>query len=109
MNIRNVKVRLNLDKPEHRAAYEILKESERSMSQFVIAAVNAYSGYLSKEEEREFLLRQVSDTVRSTISEMLGVSLSVGTSAPIITKTSEIDDDIAEESGEIADYFLQNF
>ena len=102
MNICNVKVRLNLDKPEHRAAYEILKGSEKSMSQFVIAAVNAYGGYLSKEEEKDLLLRQVSDTVRSTLCEMLGVSL-------VATKTSEISADVAEESGEIADDFLQNF
>ena len=102
MNICNVKVRLNLDKPEHRAAYEILKGSEKSMSQFIIAAVNAYGGYLSKEEERELLLRQVSDTVRSTLSEMLGISLSVA-------KPIDIPADIAEESGEIADDFLQNF
>ena len=102
MNICNVKVRLNLDKPEHRAAYEILKGCEKSMSQFVIAAVNAYGGYLSKEEEREILLRQVSDTVRSTISEMLGISLSA-------VKPVEIPADVAEESGEIADDFLQNF
>ena len=102
MNIYNVKVRLNLDKPEHLAAYEILKGSEKSMSQFVIAAVNAYGGYLSKEEEREILLRQVSDTVRSVLCEMLGVSLST-------TKPVEISTDIAEESGEIADDFLQNF
>ena len=102
MNICNVKVRLNLDKPEHRAAYEILKRSEKSMSQFVIAAVNAYGGYLSKEEEREILLRQVRDTVRSTISEMLGISLSAA-------KPVEVPADVAEESGEIADDFLQNF
>lgn len=102
MNICNVKVRLNLDKPEHRTAYEILKGSERSMSQFVIAAVNAYGGYLSKEKEKDLLLRQVSDTVRSTISEMLGISLSAA-------KPVEIPVDVAEESGVIADDFLQNF
>ena len=102
MNIFNVKVRLNLDKPEHRAAYKILKASEKSMSQFVIAAVNAYGGYLTKEEEKEMFLRQISDTVRSTISEMLGVSLSA-------TKTVDVPTDIEEESGEIADDFLQNF
>ena len=102
MNICNVKVRLNLDKPEHRAAYEIIKGSNRSMSQFVIAAVNAYGGYLSKEEEKDLLLRQVSDTVRSTISEMRGISLSA-------VKPVESPADVAEESGEIADDFLQNF
>ena len=109
MNICNIKVRLNLDKPEHRAAYEILKGSERSMSQFVITAVNAYGGYLSKEEERELLLQQVSDTVRSTISEMLGISLSGVSFSSDTIKPNEITSDIAEESGEIADDFLQNF
>ena len=109
MNICNVKVRLNLDKPEHRAAYEIIKGSNRSMSQFVIAAVNAYGGYLSKEEEKNLLLRQVSDTVRSTISEMLGVSLSGGNNSSDTIIPNKTTSDIAEESGEIADDFLQNF
>ena len=102
MNIYNVKLRLNLDKPEHRSAYETLKRCGKSMSQFVIAAVNAYGGYLSREEEKNLFLRQVSDTVRSTLSEMLGISLTAA-------KTIEIPSDIAEESGEIADDFLQNF
>lgn len=102
MNIYNVKLRLNLDKPEHRAAYETLRASGKSMSQFVIAAVNAYGGYLSREEEKDLLLQQVSDTVRSTLSEMLGLSLSA-------VKSIEIPADIAEESGEIADDFLQYF
>ena len=97
-----MKLRLNLDKPEHRAAYETLKASGKSMSQFVIAAVNAYGGYLSREEEKDLLLQQVSDTVRSTLSEMLGLSLSA-------VKSIEIPADIAEESGEIADDFLQYF
>lgn len=109
MNICNVKVRLNLDKPEHRAAYEILKGSKKSMSQFVIAAVNAYGGYLSKEEEREILLQQVRDTVRSTISEMLGISLSGGNFYSDTIIPNKTTSDIAEESGEIADDFLQNF
>ena len=109
MSIVNIKVRLNLEKDEHRSAYETLKGSEKSMSQYVIAAVNAYGGYLSKEEEKDLLLRQVSDTVRSTISEMLGVSLSGSTSVPKMTKTSEIADDVTEESGEIADDFLKIF
>ena len=109
MNICNVKIRLNLDKPEHRAAYEILKGSEKSMSQFVIAAVNAYGGYLSKEEEKNLLLRQVSDTVHSTILAMLGVSLSGGNNSSDTIIPNKTTSDIAEESGEIADDFLQNF
>lgn len=109
MNIYNVKVRLNLDKPDHRAAYEILKASKKSMSQFVISAVNAYGGYLSNEEEKELLLRQVGDTVRATLCEMLGVSLSADKFPRTDAKPIEISEDIAEASGEIADDFLQNF
>lgn len=109
MNIYNVKVRLNLDRPEHRAAYAVLKGSGKSMSQLVIAAVNAYGSYLSKEEDRELLLRQISGTVRSTLCEMLGISLSGSASLPITAKQNEVPADIAEESGEIADDFLQNF
>ena len=79
------------------------------MSQFVIAAVNAYDGYLSKEEERELLLRKVSDTVRTTLCEMLGVSLSGGNFSSDTVIPNQTTSDIAEKSGEIADDFLQNF
>lgn len=51
-NIRNIKLRLNLDKPEARRANEILSSSEQSMSQFIIAAVNAYGSYLAEEEAK---------------------------------------------------------
>jgi len=103
MSVYNVKVRLNLDKPEHRAAYEILKADGKSMSQFVIAAVNAYGGYLSKKEEKELLLRQIGDTVRRTLYDMFGASLSMP------ANPGRIPTDVAEESGAIADDFLQNF
>ena len=107
--IKNIKLRLNLDKADDRQAYDLLRHSEKSMSKFVIAAVNAYGGYLSKEEERELLLRKVSDTVRTTLCEMLGVSLSGGNFSSDTVIPNQTTSDIAEKSGEIADDFLQNF
>lgn len=109
MTVYNVKVRLNLDKEEHRSAYEILKNSEKSMSQFVIAAVNAYGCYLSEEEEKKRFLQEVKDAVRTTLGEMIGVSLFGGCRASSMTEKSDLPDEIAEESGEIADDFLKNF
>ena len=106
--IKNIKVRLNLDKDEHRKAYEILNYSEKSISQFVIAAVNRYGGYLSGEEEKEQMLQKISETVRGTILQMFGAALISGQAYPIMKKPED-DTEIAEESGVIADDFLENF
>ena len=57
-NIRNIKLRLNLDKPEARRANEILSSCGGSMSQFIIAAVNAYGSYLDEEEAKCCLGRE---------------------------------------------------
>ena len=106
--IKNVKVRLNLDKEEHKRAYEILSHSGKSVSQFVIAAVNRYGGYLSEEEEKKRLLREIGETVRGTILQMFGAALISGQGYPVLKKPEE-DAEIAEESGAIADDFLENF
>ena len=106
--IKNVKVRLNLDKEEHRRAYEILSHADRSISQFVTAAVNKYGGYLSEEEEKERFLRQIEETVRGTIMDMFGAALTSGQAYPVMKKPED-STEIAEESGAIADDFLENF
>lgn len=106
--VKNVKVRLNLDKEEHRRAYDILRESEKSISQFVIAAVNRYGGYLSAEEEKEQTLQRISETVRETILQMFGAALISGQAVPAVRRPEE-DAEIAEKSGTIADDFLENF
>ena len=74
-NIRNIKLRLNLDKPEARRANEILSSSGRSMSQFIIAAVNAYGSYLDEEEAKRHFVQQVNDSLRRTLQEMLGSAI----------------------------------
>ena len=106
--IKNIKIRLNLDKEEHRRAYEHMSHSGKSFSQFVIDAVNRYGGYLSEEEEKERMLQRVSETVRGTLLQMFGAAMISGQAFPVIKKTED-DTEIAEESGAIADDFLENF
>lgn len=106
--IKNIKVRLNLDKEEHRRAYELLIHSGVSFSQFVIAAVNRYGGYLSEEEEKDRMLQRISETVRGTLLQMFGAAMISG-QAYQVTKKPEDSARITEESGVIADDFLENF
>lgn len=104
--IKNIKVRLNLDKPEDRQAYDLLRHSEKSMSKFIIAAVNAYGGYLSAQEQEEHFAQRVNESLRQTLQEMFGMALAGTVSA---SKPTESTPELAEESGEIADDFLENF
>lgn len=109
MSIHNIKVRLNLDKEADARAYQILCNSERSMSKFVIAAVNAYGGYLSAQEEKEQFLFAVNDSLRKTLQEMFGAAI-LGT--PTLKNPNAIPihgSKQQEQSGEMADDFLKNF
>lgn len=108
-NIRNIKLRLNLDKPEARRANEILSNSEQSMSQFIIAAVNAYGSYLDEEEAKQLFIQQVNNSLRNTLLEILGTS--VIKTAPIDTalEISSKDKITAERSAEKAGNFLKSF
>ena len=107
-NIRNIKIRLNLDKPEARRANEILNSQEKSMSRFVIDAVNAYGSYLDQEEAKQRFLQSVNASLRETIHELFGAAL-VGT-LPVKAQEVPIQESNSEEaSAEIADDFLKNF
>lgn len=107
-NVRNIKIRLNLDKPEARQANEILNSQEKSMSRFVIDAVNAYGNYLDQEEAKERFLQSVNASLRETIQELFGATL-VGT-VPIKAQEAPLQKSNSEKaSAEIADDFLKNF
>lgn len=107
-NIRNIKIRLNLDKPEARRANEILNSQEKSMSRFVIDAVNAYGNYLAQEEAKQRFLQTVNASLRETIQELFGAVL-VGT-LPVRAQEVPVHEPNSEEvSAEIADDFLKNF
>ena len=63
--IKTTNLRLNLDKPDHRKAYDILKSSDMSYSNTVVAALISFS---ENEENRKTLL----DGIRKIVREELG-------------------------------------
>lgn len=109
MSIKNIKIRLNLDKEDDRKAYDILRRSEKSMSKFVIAAVNAYGGYLAIQDEQDRFLQRVNDSLQQTLQEMFGAALIGGHSVQPSPMTGNIASEPVEGSGEIADEFMENF
>lgn len=108
-NIRNIKLRLNLDKPEARRANEILSGSGRSMSQFIIAAVNAYGSYLDEEEAKRLFIQQVNDSIRRTLQEMLGSAIVRTVPAETVPEISSENQKATERSAEKAGNFLKSF
>lgn len=63
--IKATNLRLNLDKPDHRKAYDILKSSEKSYSNIIVAALISFS---ENEENRKMLL----DGIRKIVREEIG-------------------------------------
>ena len=63
--IKTTNLRLNLDKPDHRKAYDILKSSDMSYSNTIVAALISFS---ENEENRKTLL----DGIRKIFREEIG-------------------------------------
>lgn len=63
--IKTTNLRLNLDKPDHRKAYDILKISDMSYSNTIVAALISFS---ENEENRKMLL----DGIRKIVREEIG-------------------------------------
>lgn len=108
-SIRNIKLRLNLDKPEARRANEILSNSGQSMSRFIIAAVNAYGSYLDEEEAKQLFIQRVNNSLRNTLLEILGSSVTRPVPAETALEISSKDKITAERSAEKAGNFLKSF
>ena len=102
MSVKFIKIRFNTDKEADRKAYETIQSADVSQSKFIIAAVNAYGGYLSAEQEKERFCQQVNDAIHLAMREIFGGGV-------ITTQPKEITEDSTEESGKIADDFLENF
>ena len=108
-NIRNIKLRLNLDKPEARRANEILSSNGESMSQFIIAAVNAYGNYLDEEDAKQLFIQQVNDSLRKTLLEVLGNAIVRTVPAEVAPEVSSENQKATERSAEKAGNFLKSF
>ena len=63
--VKTTNLRLNLDKPEHRKAYEILQNSDKSYSKTIVAALLSFS---ENEENRKHLCDGIREIVREEIS-----------------------------------------
>ena len=63
--IKTTNLRLNLDKPDHRKTYDILKSSDMSYSNTIVAALISFS---ENEENRKTLL----DGIRKIVREEIG-------------------------------------
>ena len=63
--VKTTNLRLNLDKPDHRKAYEILKNSDTSYSKTIVAALISFS---ENEEKRKHLFDGIREIVREEIN-----------------------------------------
>ena len=66
--IKTTNLRLNLDKPDHRKAYEILKNSDMSHTKTIVAALLSFS---ETEENRKHLFDGIREIVREEINAVL--------------------------------------
>jgi len=63
--VKTTNLRLNLDKPDHRKAYDILKSSDMSHTKTIVAALLSFS---ENEENRKHLFDGIRKIVREEIS-----------------------------------------
>ena len=79
------------------------------MSQFIIAAVNAYGSYLDEEEAKRHFVQQVNDSLRRTLQEMLGSAIVRTVPAETVPEASPGNQKAMERSAEKAENFLKSF
>ena len=79
------------------------------MSQFIIAAVNAYGHYLDEEEAKQLFIQQVNDSLRKTLQEALGNAIIRTVPAETVPEVSSGNQKAMERSAEKAGNFLKTF
>ena len=70
--VKTTNLRLNLDKPDHRKAYEILQNFEMSHTKTIVAALLSFS---ENEENRKHLFDGIREIVREEISAVFEKSV----------------------------------
>lgn len=79
------------------------------MSQFIIAAVNAYGSYLDEEETKRHFVQQVNDSLRKTLLEVLGNAIARTIPVEATPEASSGNQKAMERSAEKAGNFLKSF
>ena len=70
MNIKNIKVRFNLEKENDRWAYEYLQRAETSYSKTVISAICGYMDLSEKKATENAFLERVIQTIRQEAASL---------------------------------------
>lgn len=106
--IKTTNLRLNLDKPDHRKAYDILKSSDMSYSNTIVAALISFS---ENEENRKMLLDGIRKIVREEIGTVCKNSNSENAADNEILKNDDsentADSDFDENEDFVDDDFLE--
>lgn len=79
------------------------------MSQFIIAAVNAYGHYLDEEEAKQLFIQQINDSLRKALLEVLGNAIVRTVPVEAVPEASSGNQQAMERSAEKADNFLKSF
>ena len=106
MNIKNVKVRFNLDKENDRRAYEYLKESETSYSKAVISAICGYMDLSENKATEDAFLERVIQTIRqetASFNPLRGLLQLMQAQPPLTAEESE------DENNQTVLDFLDSF
>lgn len=108
MNIKNVKVRFNLEKEHDRRAYEYLKESEISYSKAVISAICGYMDLSEEKATEDAFLDRVIQTIRqetASLNPLRGLLQLVQTPAQAPPAAEEADTETEETVLDFLDTF----
>ena len=107
MNIKNVKIRFNLDKGSDRKAYEYLCNAEKSYSKAVISAICDYMELFKTKEEQDAFLRRAIQTIQQVADETVPLAYLPSFMQALNSPTS-----LPEHTGETEETvldFLDNF
>lgn len=70
MNVKNVKIRFNLDKENDRSAYDYLQNASKSHSKAVISAVCGYMELSEAKASEDAFLERVISTIREEMTKI---------------------------------------
>lgn len=120
MSLWTTTLRLNLDKSDHRKAWEILKKSDMSHTKFIVSAVLAYA---EAENNNNILLSEISKIIKAEIGAALKacnaepnnisenesrVNSKADISIPIVVEGNEKSADVSPTENMKADNFDEN-
>ena len=108
MNIKNVKVRFNLNKENDRRAYEYLQRAEASYSKTVISAICGYLSLSESKVSEDAFLERVIQTIRqetASLDPLLGLLQLAQTPAQVAPVAEEPDTETEEAVLDFLDSF----